>query len=119
MELERDPPNAAEKHVSAMLAEAKLLHQSAVAQLHSPHDNPLPRLQTALKLLEDASVLAEDSASYVDNSTMRDALRELYQQQGQLQAIIAQLDARRSQPKPFPWLLVSLLTFLIFCYLAL
>jgi len=60
-----------EAHASAMLAEATRLHKAAMGQLHSPHDNPLPRLKKALKLLEDAELLAEDSASYVENETMK------------------------------------------------
>lgn len=104
--MEADLPEGVEAHVSAMLAEAARLHQAAMGELHSPHDNPIPRLRKALKLLEDAEVLAEDSASYCDQETMRNAIRQLHQQQGQIQAMIAQLEARSRSSSMLPWLLV-------------
>ena len=107
-----------EAHVSAMLAEATRLHQAAMGELHSPHDNPLPRLKKALKLLEDAELLAEDSSSYVENETMKEAIKQLHQQQGQIQAMIIQLEARANNSKPLPWLLVGALTIAILMMLA-
>ncbi len=98
-----------EVHISSMLTEATRLHQAAMSELHSPHDNPLPRLRKALKLLEDAEVLVEDSASYCDNEAMRNAIRQLHQQQGQIQAMIAQLEVRSSSSSMLPWLLVVLI----------
>jgi hypothetical protein len=89
-----------------MLAEATRLHKAALGELHSPHDNPLPRLKKALKLLEDTELLAEDSASYVENETMEEAIKQLHQQQGQIQAVIIQLEARANSFNPLPWLLV-------------
>lgn len=108
--------SAVEGHVSAMLAEAKSLHQAAIAQIHSPHDNPLPRLQKALKLLEEASVLAEDSASYIDSAPMQDALKLLYQQQGQLLAMIAQVESKRPSAVSSPSLLLCIMILVAFCY---
>lgn len=100
-------PEPVEAHVSDMLAEAKRLHQAAMDELHSPHDNPLPRLKKALKLLEDAEVLAEDSASYVDNETMKEAIKQLHQQQGQIQAMIIQLEAQANRFNPLSWVLAG------------
>ena len=106
-------PEPVEAHVSDMLAEAKRLHQAAMGELHSPHDNPLPRLKKALKLLEDVEVLADDSASYVDSETMKDAIKQLHQQQGQIQAMIIQLEAQANRFNPLPWLLVGVLALVI------
>ena len=111
----RDPTEA---HVSAMLAEATRLHKAAMGQLHSPHDNPLPRLKKALKLLEDAELLAEDSASYVENETMKKAIKQLHQQQGQIQAMIIQLEARANSFNPLPWLLIGALIIAILSVLV-
>lgn len=108
-----EPDDSVDAHVSAMLVEASRLHQAAMGELHSPHDNPLPRLRKALMLLESASVLAEDSASYVDNAAMLNALKQLHQQQGQVQALIIQLEARRSNPSFLPWLLVALILLVV------
>ena len=102
-----------EAHVSDMLAEATRLHQAAMGELHSPHDNPLPRVKKALKLLEDVEVLADDSASYVDSETMKDAIKQLHQQQGQIQAMIIQLEAQANRFNPLPWLLVGVLALVI------
>lgn len=110
--------NPTEAHVSAMLAEATRLHKAALGELHSPHDNPLPRLKKALKLLEDAELLAEDSASYVENETMKEAIKQLHQQQGQIQAMIIQLEARANSFNPLPWLLVGALIIAILMMLA-
>ena len=107
-----------EAHVSDMLAEATRLHQAAMGELHSPHDNPLPRLKKALKLLEDAEVLADDSASYVDNETMKEAIKQLHQQQGQIQAMIIQLEARANSFNPLPWLLIGALIIVILSVLV-
>lgn len=108
-----EPSAPIEAHVAGMLAEATRLHQAAMGELHSPHDNPLPRLKKALKLLEDAEVLADDSASYVDSEAMKEAIKQLHQQQGQIQAMIAQLEARANRFHPLPWLLVGLLALMI------
>lgn len=108
-----EPNDPIEAHVSDMLAEAMRLHQSAMEQLHSPHDNPLPRLRKALTLLEGASILAEDSASFTDSPVMRSAIKQLYQQQGQIQAMMAQLEAGRSRPSFQTGLLVGVLALVI------
>ncbi|TAF38043.1 MAG: hypothetical protein EAZ66_06680 [Alphaproteobacteria bacterium] len=98
--------NASDNHVSAMLAEATRLHHAAIAELHSPHSNPLPRLRKALELLESASILAEDSASYIDNPSMLDAIKLLHQQQGQIQTMIIQLEAGGALPLSAHWFLI-------------
>lgn len=107
-----------EAHVSDMLAEATRLHQAAMGELHSPHDNPLPRLKKALKLLEDVEVLADDSASYVDSEAMKEAIKQLHLQQGQIQAMIVQLEAQANRFNLLPWILLGLLTLTIVVFVV-
>lgn len=102
-----DPSDAINDHVSDMMAEATRLHQAAIAELHSPHSNPLPRLQKALGLLDSASILAQDSASYIDSPAMLDAIKLLHQQQGQIQAMIIQLESQSSRTSSAHWYIVG------------
>jgi hypothetical protein len=102
-----------EAHVSAMLAEAKHLYETAINELHSSKDAPVQRLHSALKLLNDAELLAEDSRSYFENETMRAAMKKLHQEQGQIQAMIAQLEGAGPRSSSLPFLLIGLILIII------
>ena len=102
-----------EAHVSAMLAEAKHLYETAINELHSSNDAPVQRLHSALRLLKDAELLAEDSLSYFENETMRAAMKKLHQEQGQIQSMIAQLEAAGPRSSSLPFLLIGLILIII------
>jgi hypothetical protein len=103
-----------EAHVSAMLAEAKHLYETAINELHSSNDAPVQRLHSALKLLNDAELLAEDSLSYFENEAMRAAMKKLHHEQGQIQAMIAQLEASGPRSSSLPFLLIGLILIIVF-----
>lgn len=109
----------ATEHVSNMLIEATRLHQSSIAELHSPHDNPLPRLRKALKLIDESALLAEDAASYGDSDALRKGLKELHQTQGQIKAMITQLEAQSSRPSYLPWFMLAIILLVLFGALGL
>lgn len=102
-----------EAHVSAMLAEAKHLYETAINEIQSSNDVPVQRLRRALKLLNDAELLAEDSLSYFENETMRAAIKKLHQEQGQIQAMIAQLEAAVPRSSSLPFLLTGIILIIV------
>lgn len=87
-----------EEHIGAMLSLAARLHKAAMSQLDKPKADPMPQLLKAQKLLEEAEVLASDAASYVDADELDSALAELYRQQGEVRAMIGQVEASRVRP---------------------
>jgi len=93
------PTDPIEDHVGAMLAEATRLHKEALTYLDKPKADPLPQLREAARLLNEAEVLASDAASYVDATQMDTALAELHRQQGQVRAMIVQVEAARGRTK--------------------
>lgn len=109
----RRAPSTEEAHVSAMLAEAKHLYETAINELHSSNDAPVQRLYSALKLLNDAELLAEDSLSYFENEAMRAAMKKLHQEQGQIKAMIGQLEAADPRSSSLPFLLIGLVLIFI------
>lgn len=103
-------------HVGAMLAEATRLHKAAMSQLDKPKADPMPQLLKAQKLLEEAEVLASDAASYVDADELDSALAELYRQQGEVRAMIGQVEASRVRPpqaNTIPLILIALFLLLV------
>lgn len=93
-----NPSEAIDAHVADMLAEATRLHKEAMARLYKPKADPLPQLRAAMRLLEQAEILASDAASYVDADELDGALAELYRQQGEVRAMIGQVEARHVSP---------------------
>ena len=87
--------DAITKHLSAILVEATRLHKEAMAHLDKPEDDPLPQLREAKRLLEEAEILTSDAASYVDAMQMDTALADLHRQQGQVDAMIFQVEIRK------------------------
>ena len=87
--------DAITKHLSAILVEATRLHKEAMAHLDKPRADPLPQLREAKRLLAEAEVLTSDAASYVDATQMDIALADLHRQQGQVDAMIVQMEARK------------------------
>ena len=86
--------DAIEEHLSAILVEATRLHKEAMSHLEKPKADPLPQLREAKRLLAEAEILTSDAASYVDATLMDTALADLHKQQGQVDAMIDQLEAR-------------------------
>ena len=80
-----------------MLAEATRLHKEALTHLDKPKADPLPQLREAERLLNEAEILASDAASCVDASQMDTALAELHRQQGQVRAMIVQVEAAKGR----------------------
>ena len=108
-------------HVGAMLAEATRLHKAAMSQLDKPKADPMPQLLKAQKLLEEAEVLASDAASYVDADELDGALAELYRQQGEVRAMIGQVEARRvsrPQANTIPLIFIALFALAALCVWA-
>jgi hypothetical protein len=103
--LEQPAPalNPIEDHLSAILVEATRLHKEAIAYLHSPKADPLPQLREAKRLLADAEMLTSDAASYVDAMQMDTALADLHRQQGQVDAMIVQVEARKRHTNYGVW----------------
>ena len=96
------PTDPIETHVGAMLAEATRLHKEALTYLDKPKADPLPQLREAERLLNEAEILASDAASYVDATQMDTALAELHRQQGEVRAMIVQVESvRRTKRQQF------------------
>lgn len=114
LQTRRSTASNEEAHVSAMLAEAKHLYETAMKELHFSNDAPVQRLHSALKLLNDAELLAEDSLSYFENEAMRAAMKKLHHEQGQIQAMIAQLEAASPRSSSLPFLLIGLILIIVF-----
>ncbi len=93
------PTDPIEAHVGAMLAEATRLHKEALTYLDKPKADPLPQLHEAERLLNEAEVLASDAASYVDANKMDIALAELHRQQGQVRAMIVQVEHAQARQR--------------------
>ena len=91
--------DAITKHLSALLVEATRLHKEAMAHLDKPRADPLPQLREAKRLLAEAEVLTSDAASYVDATQMDIALADLHRQQGHVDAMIVQVEARKRSTK--------------------
>lgn len=91
--------DAIEEHLSAILVEATRLHKEAMSHLDKPKADPLPQLREAKRLLAEAEILTSDAASYVDATLMDTTLADLHRQQGQVDAMIIQMEFRkRSTP---------------------
>ncbi len=86
--------DAISEHLSAILVEATRLHREAMSHLDKPKADPLPQLHEAKRLLAEAEILTSDAASYVYATQMDTALADLHKQQGQVDAMIYQLEAR-------------------------
>lgn len=57
----------------------------------------MPQLREAERLLNEGEILASDAASYVDATQMDTALAELHRQQGQVRAMIVQVEAAKGR----------------------
>lgn len=95
--------NPIEDHLSAILVEATRLHKDAMSQLDSPKSDPLPQLREAKRLLAEVEILASDAASYVDATQMDTTLANLHRQQGQVDAMIVQVEARKRHTSNSAW----------------
>ena len=91
------PTDPIEDHVGAMLAEATRLHKEALTYLDKPKADPLPQLREAERLLNEAEILSSDAASYVDATQMDTALAELHRQQGEVRAMIVQVETAKGR----------------------
>lgn len=115
------PNEAIDGHVANMLAEATRLHKEAMARLDKPKADPLPQLREAMNLLEQAEILSSDAASYVDAEELDGALAELYRQQGEVRAMIGQIEARRvslPQANTSPLIFIALFALAVLCVWA-
>jgi hypothetical protein len=103
--------DAIEEHLSAILAEATRLHKEAMSHLDKPKADPLPQLREAKRLLAEAEILTSDAASYVDATQMDTALADLHRQQGQVDAMIVQVEARKRSTNigALGWIILTVL----------
>jgi hypothetical protein len=92
-----------EEHLSAILVEAARLHREAMSHLDRPKADPLPQLRESKRLLAEAEILTADAASYVDATQMNIALADLHRQQGQVDAMIVQVKARKRSTNTGTW----------------
>lgn len=90
-------------HLSAMLAEATRLHRDAMSHLSKPKADPLPQLLEAKRLLAEVEILASDAASYVDVIQMDTTLADLHRQQGQVDAMIVQVEVMKRWKNSGAW----------------
>ncbi len=95
--------DAVAEHLSAILVEATRLHKEAVSHLDKPRADPLPQLCEAKRLLAEAEMLTSDAASYVAATQMDTALADLHRQQGQVDAMIAHVEARKRSTNTGAW----------------
>ena len=95
--------DAVAEHLSAILVEATRLHKEAMSHLDKPKADPLPQLREAKRLLADAEILTSDAASYVYATQMDTALAELFRQQGQVDDMIVEVEARKRSAKSRAW----------------
>jgi hypothetical protein len=105
--------DAITKHLSAILVEATRLHKEAMTHLDKPRADPLPQLREAKRLLAEAEILTSDAASYVDAAHMDNALADLHRQQGQVDAMIDQVEARISVPNASAWGWIALVVLIV------
>lgn len=103
--------DAITEHLSAMLVEATRLHKEAMSHLDKPKADPLPQLREAKRLLAEAEILTSDAASYLDATQIYTALADLNRQQGQVDAMITQVEARKRSAKTgaFSWIVLVML----------
>jgi hypothetical protein len=94
---------AVAEHLSAILVEATRLHKEAMSHLDKPRADPLPQLREARRLLAEAEILTSDAASYMDATQMDTALADLHRQQGQVDAMIVQVEARKCSTNNGAW----------------
>lgn len=113
--LEQSAPalNPIEDHLSAILVEATRLHKDAMSQLDSPKSDPLPQLREAKRLLAEVEILASDAASYVDATQMDTTLANLHRQQGQVDAMIVQVEARKRHTSNSAWGWIALVVLVV------
>ena len=95
--------DAVAEHLSAILVEATRLHKEAIYHLDKPRADPLPQLREAKRLLAEAEILTSDAASYVDATQMDTALADLHRQQGHVDAMIVQVEARKRSTNTGAW----------------
>ena len=113
--LEQSSPtfNPIEDHLSAILVEATRLHKDAMSQLDSPKSDPIPQLREAKRLLAEVEILASDAASYVDATQMDTTLADLHRQQGQVDAMLIQVEARKRHTNYSAWGWIGLAALLV------
>ena len=92
-----------EDHLSAILVEATRLHKEAMSQLGGPTADPLTQLREAKRLLAEEKILASDAASYVDATQMDTTLADLHRQQGQVDAMMFLVEARKRDANSSVW----------------
>lgn len=95
--------DAIKQHLSAILVEATRLHKEAMSHLDRPKADPLLQLREAKKLLAEAEILTADAAFYLDATQMDIALADLHRQQGQVDAMIVQVEARKRSTNTGAW----------------
>jgi hypothetical protein len=100
-------------HLSAILVEATRLHRQAMAHLSIPNADPLYQLREAKRLLAEAEILASDAASYLDVTEMDTTLADLHRQQGQVDAMIIQMEFRKRSTPTGDWGLIVLALLLV------
>lgn len=105
--------HAITEHLSAILVEATRLHKEAMSHLDRPKADPLPQLREAKRLLAEAEILTLDAASYVDATQMDTALADLHRQQGQVDAMIVQLEARKRSTNTGAWGWIALVVLVV------
>ena len=110
--------NPLEDHLSAIRVEATRLHKEAMSQLDSPKADPLPQLREAKRLLEEVEILASDAASYVDATQMDTTLADLHRQQGQVDAMIVHVEARKRNTSNGAWGWIILAALLVLVAIA-
>jgi len=103
--------DAITEHLSAIIAEAARLHKEAMSHLDKPKADPLPQLRQAKRLLAEAEILTSDAASYVSTTHMNNALADLHRQQGQVEAMIDQVEARKhaTNNRACGWIVMAML----------
>lgn len=74
-----------------------------MTHLDKPRADPLPQLREAKRLLAEAEILTSDAASYLDATHMDSALADLHRQQGQVDAMIIQVEARKRSTNTGAW----------------
>lgn len=105
------PEDVITEHLSVILVEATRLHKEAISHLDKPKLDPLPQLREAKRLLAEAEILTSDAASYVDATLMETALADLHWQQGQVDAMIVQVEVRKRSTKTgaLSWIVLVML----------
>lgn len=99
-------------HLSPILAEAARLHKEAISHLNKPMADSLPQLHEAERLLGEAEILISGALSYFDSPQLNKALADLHRQQGQVGAMIIQLEARKYSTNTEAWVWIALLALL-------